>query len=54
MSSRHAAEGPTQVELDFPAAAAVIGLYMQPTPGWQFRTTISTLPKPVEPPCWAS
>jgi len=37
----------TQVELDFPADAPIIGLYVEPTPGWQFQTTVSNLPKPV-------
>jgi uncharacterized protein YcnI len=37
----------TQVELDFPADAPIIGLYVEPSPGWQVRTTVSNLPKPV-------
>ena len=37
----------TQVELDFPAETPIIGLYVEPTPGWQFQTTVSNLPKPV-------
>jgi uncharacterized protein YcnI len=37
----------TKVELDFPADAPIIGLYVEPTTGWQFQTTVSNLPKPV-------
>jgi len=37
----------TKIELDFPADAPIIGLYVEPTPGWQFQTTVSNLPKPV-------
>ena len=37
----------TRVELDLPADAPIIGLYVEPTPGWQFETTVSNLPKPV-------
>ncbi|HVM65978.1 MAG TPA: YcnI family protein [Acidimicrobiales bacterium] len=37
----------TKLELDFPADAPIIGLYVEPTPGWQFQTTVSNLPKPV-------
>jgi len=37
----------TQVELDFPADAPIIGLYVEPAPGWQVQTTVSNLPKPV-------
>jgi uncharacterized protein len=37
----------TGVELDFPADAPIIGLYVEPTPGWQFQTKVSNLPKPV-------
>jgi len=37
----------TQLEVDFPAATPLIGLYVEPTPGWQFQVTTSNLPKPV-------
>jgi uncharacterized protein YcnI len=37
----------TKLELDFPASAPIIGLYVEPTQGWQFQTTVSNLPKPV-------
>jgi uncharacterized protein YcnI len=37
----------TQLEVDFPADAPIVGLYVEPTPGWQFQTTTSNLPKPV-------
>jgi len=37
----------TQLEVDFPADAPIIGLYVEPTPGWQFQTMTSNLPKPV-------
>ena len=35
------------LEVDFPAATPLIGLYVEPTPGWQFQVTTSNLPKPV-------
>ena len=35
------------LEVDFPAATPLIGLYVEPTPGWQFQITTSNLPKPV-------
>jgi uncharacterized protein YcnI len=37
----------TQLEVDFPADTPLIGLYVEPTPGWQFQVTTSNLPKPV-------
>jgi uncharacterized protein YcnI len=37
----------TQLEVDFPVATPLIGLYVQPTPGWQFQVTTSNLPTPV-------
>jgi uncharacterized protein YcnI len=35
------------LEVDFPATAPLIGLDVEPTPGWQFHVTESALPKPV-------
>jgi len=35
------------LEVDFPAATPLIGLYVEPVPGWQFQVTTSNLPKPV-------
>jgi uncharacterized protein YcnI len=37
----------TELEIDFPAATPLIGLYVQPTPGWTFQVTNSNLPKPI-------
>ena len=37
----------TQLEVDFPADTPLIGLYVEPTPGWQFAVTMSNLPKPI-------
>ena len=37
----------TQLEVDFPVDTPLIGLYVEPTPGWQFQVTTSNLPKPV-------
>jgi uncharacterized protein YcnI len=37
----------TQLEVDFPVATPLIGLYVEPTPGWQFQVTTSNLPAPV-------
>jgi uncharacterized protein YcnI len=37
----------TTLEVDFPAATPLIGLYVEPMPGWQFQVTTSNLPKPV-------
>jgi uncharacterized protein YcnI len=37
----------TALEIDFPAATPLIGLYVEPTPGWQFQVTNSNLTKPV-------
>jgi uncharacterized protein YcnI len=37
----------TQLEVDFPVDTPLIGLYVEDTPGWQFRVTTSYLPKPV-------
>jgi uncharacterized protein YcnI len=37
----------TQLEVDFPAASPLIGLYVETTPGWQFQVTMSNLPTPV-------
>ena len=37
----------TTVEVDFPANTPMIGVLVQPTPGWQFQVTTSKLPTPV-------
>jgi len=37
----------TMLEVDFPAATPLIGLYVEPLPGWQFQVTMSNLPTPV-------
>jgi uncharacterized protein YcnI len=35
------------VEVDFPADTPLIGVLVQPTPGWQFQATTTALPKPL-------
>ncbi|HZQ88133.1 MAG TPA: YcnI family protein [Acidimicrobiales bacterium] len=37
----------TTLEVDFPADTPLIGVLVQPTPGWQFQVTTSKLPTPV-------
>jgi uncharacterized protein YcnI len=37
----------TGLEVDFPAATPLIGLYVQPTPGWGFQVTNTNLTNPV-------
>jgi uncharacterized protein YcnI len=37
----------TGLEVDFPAATPLIGVYVQPTPGWQFQVITSDLAQPV-------
>ena len=37
----------TQVELDLPADTPLLGVLVQPTAGWQFQVTRTTLPKPI-------
>jgi uncharacterized protein YcnI len=37
----------TQLEVDFPSDSPLIGLDVQPTPGWSFQVTNSNLPKPI-------
>jgi len=37
----------TRLEVDFPVDTPLIGLYVEPTPGWQFQVTTSNLPKPL-------
>jgi uncharacterized protein YcnI len=37
----------TTVEVDLPADTPLIGVLVQPTPGWQFQVTNSKLPTPV-------
>jgi uncharacterized protein YcnI len=37
----------TQVEVDFPVSAPMINMLVQPTPGWTFAVTDTTLPKPI-------
>jgi uncharacterized protein YcnI len=37
----------SQLEVDFPADTPLVGLLVQPTPGWQFQVTNTNLPKPI-------
>jgi uncharacterized protein YcnI len=37
----------TQVEVDFPVSAPMLNMLVQPTPGWTFQVTDTTLPKPI-------
>jgi len=37
----------TQVEVDFPSDAPLLNLLVEPTPGWTFKVTNTTLPKPI-------
>jgi uncharacterized protein YcnI len=37
----------SRVEVDLPAVNPLIGVLVQPTPGWQFQATTSKLPTPV-------
>jgi uncharacterized protein YcnI len=37
----------TALEVDLPADTPLIGVLVQPTPGWQFQVTTSKLPTPV-------
>jgi uncharacterized protein YcnI len=36
-----------QVELDFPIDAPMLNMLVEPTPGWTFQVTQTTLPKPI-------
>jgi uncharacterized protein YcnI len=38
----------TQVEVDFPTSAPMLNMLVEPTPGWTFQVTQTTLPTPIK------